>query len=139
MIIKSIRDYFLTCPVLNTFRKIGIDYLPADELAYTIDPIPSDTTIKTYIDGGKIKQYQFVIASREFYGNDEAQNIENSGFYEELSEWLEVQSMLDNLPELSGKRRSQELKVLTSGYLFNATEDRARYQIQLRLIYYEGR
>ncbi|HSH35516.1 chloramphenicol resistance protein [Schnuerera sp.] len=137
MIIKSIRKYFLDCPILDEFIKIGVDYLDPNEKEYTIDPIPSNTVIKEYIDGGRLKQYLFVFASREFYGDDVIQNIENSGFYEKLSSWVDNQSKKGNLPILSGNKKSIELKVTTSGYLFNATEDRARYQIQMQLVYYE--
>ena len=139
MIIESLRDYFLGCSVLDKLRKINVDFLDSDELAYTIDPTPSVRDVKTYVDGSKLKQYNFVIASREFYGDDVAKNIENSGFYEELSDWVEQQSLVGNLPVLTGNKRAQEISVLTSAYLYYATEDRARYQLQLKLIYYEGR
>lgn len=139
MIIQAIRRYFISCDVLDELRAINVDYLPADDLAYTIDPVPSDTIIKRYVDGGKLKQYQFVIASREIYGNNVIQNIENSGFYERLSDWIDQQNNSRNLPKLTNGKTSQKIEVLTSGYLFNATETKARYQIQLRLIYYEGR
>jgi len=139
MIIDKIREYFMKCPVLDELRKINVDYLGPDELAYTIDPTPSDTILKRYTDGAKIKQYLFVVASREFYGDDVIQSIENSGFYERLAGWLEEESYKDNLPELTGNKRSQSIEVLTSGYLFGVNEDRGHYQIQLRLTYYEGR
>lgn len=139
MIISAIRRYFIDCDVLDEMRGINVDYLPADDLAYTIDPVPSDTVLKTYVDGAVLKQYLFVIASREIHGNNVSLNIENSGFYERLSNWIDTQNRLGNLPQLSEDKSSQSLSVLTSGYLFNATETRARYQIQLRLTYYEGR
>lgn len=137
MIIAKVREYFLHCPILDEFTKLNINYLGAEAKDYTIDPVPAESIIKKYVDGGAIKQYIFVFASREFYGNDTMQNIESSGFYEKLSSWIEEQNKIGNLPELKGGKKPIELSISTSGYLFGASEDSARYQIQMRLTYYE--
>lgn len=138
MIIDRIRAYFLSCPILDEFAKLNIDYLGVNAREYTIDPVPSGSVIKNYIDGGTLRQYLFVFASREFYGDDVIQNIENSGFYEKLSNWLELQNDICNLPDLGDERKAIKFEVISSAYLFGAEEDSARYQIQIRLIYYEG-
>lgn len=137
MIIEKIRNYFLTCPLLDEFGKVGVDYLGVDATNYTIDSAPTTNIIKKYVDGGALKQYVFVFGSREYYGADEIQNIENSGFYEKFSEWLEEQSEKGNLPQLEGNKKAMSMETLTTGYLFSADESSARYQIQARLIYYE--
>lgn len=98
----------------------------------------ADPLIKEYVDGGKVKQYVFAFGSREYYGADVLQNLENSGFYDEFASWIEEQSNKGNLPTLTGNRSPMRMEVLTNGYLFAADEKHARYQIQLRLVYYEG-
>lgn len=138
MIIEAVRNFFLDCP-LTEGRKINVDYLGVDAIEYTIDPIPTEKIIRPYADGGALKQFVFVFGSREYYGADTLQNIENSGFYQQFEEWLDQQSQEDNLPELSGKKESRKLEATTQGYLFGATEDKARYQIQCRLTYYEDK
>lgn len=137
MIIDKIREYFLKCPLIDELARINVDYLGVDPVEYTIDSVPSETIIKQYVDGGGLKQYVFVFGSREYYGSDTLQNIENSGFYEKFSEWIENQSDIGNLPLLEGEKRSVKIEVLTSGYLFDTSEENARYQIQMRLVYYE--
>lgn len=137
MIIDSIRTYFLDCPLLENFAKLNVDFLGIDPTEYTIDSQPTSPVIKRYADGGTLKQYIFVFGSREYYGPDTLQNLENSGFYEQFSDWVEQQSDMGNLPKLSGNRRPLFMEVLTTGYLFDASEDNARYQIQCRLVYYE--
>lgn len=137
MIIDSIREYMLACPLLDEFGKINVDYLGVKPTEYTIDSMPTTEIIKSYVDGGKLKQYVFVFGSREYYGPDEIQNIENSGFYEKLSDWFDEQSEKGELPLLEGNKRAVKIEALTTGYLFDASEDNARYQIQARLIYYE--
>lgn len=137
MIINKIRKYFLKCPLIDEFARINVDYLGVGPVEYTIDSVPSDEIIKKYVDGGALKQYVFVFGSREYYGADTLHNMENSGFYERFSDWIEIESDKGNLPLLEGNKKSVEMEVLTSGYLFDASEDNARYQIQIRLIYYE--
>ncbi len=137
MIIDSIRDYMLDCPVLDAYAKLNVDFLGTQPTEYTIDSQPTTSIVKQYVDGSVIKQFVFVFGSREYYGPDVLQNIENSGFYEELSEWFDEQSKIGNLPTLKDGKKAIKIEALTTGYLFDATEDNARYQIQARLIYYE--
>ena len=137
MIIDKIREYFLQCPLLDELARLNVDYLGVEPVEYTIDSQPTAPIIKQYTDGGTTKQYTFVFGSREYYGADVLQNIENSGFFEKFAEWVEEQSKKGNLPELEGNKQAISMEVLTSGYLFSASEDNARYQIQMRLIYYE--
>lgn len=137
MIIDSIRDYMLNCPVLDAYAKLNVDFLGTQPTEYTIDSQPTTSIVKQYVDGSAIKQFVFAFGSREYYGPDVLQNIENSGFYEELSEWFDEQSKIGNLPTLKDGKKAIKIEALTTGYLFDATEDNARYQIQARLIYYE--
>ncbi|NBI08062.1 hypothetical protein [Senegalia massiliensis] len=139
MIIDKIRDFISVCPLLDEFAKLNVDFLGPNATEYTIDSIPTDSILKQYVDGGKLKQYVFVFGSREFYGPDVLQNIENSGFYEKFSEWLDTKTELGELPLLEGNKESDSIEAMSSGYLFGSTEDTARYQIQCRLIYYEDK
>lgn len=137
MIVDKVRDYFIDCPLLDEFARLNVDFLGIDPTQYTIDSVPVNSVIKRYADGGTLRQYVFVFGSREYYGADVLQNIENSGFYERFSEWLDKQSKSNVLPELDNDKIATKIEALTTGYLFDASEDNARYQIQARLIYYE--
>lgn len=135
--IESIRDYFMTCDLLDEYAKLNVDYLGLDAIEYSIDTVPSETVIKKYVDGGALKQYLFVFGSREFYGADVVQNMANSGFYQDLSDWIRKQNALKHFPVLEGNKKPVSIEVVTSGYLYSADDNLARYQIQLRLTYYE--
>ncbi|WP_294174735.1 chloramphenicol resistance protein [uncultured Clostridium sp.] len=138
MIIKSLRDYISQCPYLYEFNKgINIDYLDNNSTTYSIEEVPCEPIIKRYINGDTKRQYDFIFASRESYGADVFQNIENSGFYEDFSSWIEEESSKGNLPSLEGNRESLEIKVSTTGYAFQTDDNSARYQIQLKLIYFQ--
>ena len=104
MIIKALRDYISQCPYLYEFNKgINIDYLDNDSTTYSIEEVPCEPIIKRYINGDTKRQYDFIFASRESYGADVFQNIENSGFYEDFSSWIEEESSKGNLSSSSSK------------------------------------
>lgn len=134
--VEAIRNYLLNCPVLKVFSMLGVDYLEADAENYSIETLPSDYVHRKYVDGGSLKRYDFAICSRSFYGPDHAVNIENLDFFERLRNWFSEQELLKNLPDLPDGRSPVRFEVLSQGYLLDANEETAKYQIQCRLIYY---
>ena len=140
MIIESLKDYISTCPYLYEFNKeINVDYLDDDSTTYSIEEVPCEPIIKKYLNGDTKRQYDFIFASRESYGPDVFQNIENSGFYEDFASWIEEESFNNNLPDLGEGRESIGIEVSTTGYAFQTDINQARYQIQLKLIYFQRR
>ena len=137
-IIESIRDFIKQCPYLSDYYKsIGVDYLADTTVSYSIEEVPVDPIVKTYVNGDKLKQYVFIFCSKEDYSSDVRQNIENSGFYEEFEEWLSRTTRSRNLPIMSDGKEAQSIKAITSGYAFATDGDKAQYQIQVRLEYYQ--
>ena len=135
-VIESLRDYFLTFPGLHE-GDLCIDFLGAEPEQCTLEPIPCNPIFREYADGGALKQYLFLLASRELYSADVAQCAANQRFYEELAEWVRAQNDARRLPALGTGKQAVSLKILTSGYTFLQDAGTARYQIQLRLIYEE--
>lgn len=135
-IIQSLRDFFMECPYLKEGR-FNIDFLGPGPCEYTIDAVPTSPVIRQYSDGGSLRQFVFVFASREEYGLDVLQSIDNSAFYEDLQAWVEEQSARRILPELGPGRTAQGIEVLSSAYLYQGGPNTARYQIQCRLVYYQ--
>lgn len=136
-IIKSIIDYFSSCPLLSDKQdNINADNLPSEAKSFSVETVPCDETIKSYVDGSAKKQYLFIFASRQYFGDNEI-NLENSAFYEEIAQWIETQNEKGNLPILPEPFEAQRLKVLSSGYVIDNDETKARYQIQCQLKYYK--
>ena len=135
-IIKGIEQNFLNCDVLKD-GCLRVDFLGNKPVEYAIEVLPCDPVLKRYVGGDTVRQYLFAFGSREYYSQERLQNIENSVFYENFSDWVEEQSQAGNLPELPEGMEAQELKVLSSGYLFDGSMSNARYQIQLQLKYYK--
>lgn len=140
MIIKSLRDYIRTCPHLDTFNnaiKVNVNYLEPNTDTYSIEEVPIEPILKRYINGDSIRQYAFIFTSREPYGIDVLQNIDNSGFYEKFADWIETQNNNEIFPLLDNGLEALEIKVTSTGYAFAVTEDTAQFQIQLRLKYFK--
>ena len=133
-IIEGITNYFMKCPLLKegAFR---VDALGDQGIEYAIETSVFDPVIKRYVNGSTLRQYQFDFGSREFYSMDRIENIQNSAFYEEFSDWVEKQNKLQNFPELPDDCTPEALEVLSPGYFFDGSMRNARYKIQLRLIY----
>lgn len=133
-IIKSLRDYFLTCPLMDD-SKINVDYLPESGIEYSIDTTPATEVIRNYVNGDSKRQYLFVIRSVNDYGSDVLQNLANSGFYEKLSVWLESQTKANDFPVLPPCMEPEKIEAQSTGYLFTTSPDAGKYQIQCRLVY----
>lgn len=135
-VLEGVTEYFLRCPLLKdgVFR---VDALGPDPVEYTIETGIFDPVIQRYVDGSSERQYQFQFGSREFYSMDRVQNIENSTFYEEFADWVEMKSNEGELPELPKGMHAEELEVLSPGYIFDGAMKNARYQTSLRLVYFK--
>ena len=136
-IIKSVRDFFLSCPLLKD-GKLNVDYLGAEPTEYVIEGTPVADIARQYTDGASLRRYHFIFGSREYYGSELQTNLENNGFYEQLAEWIEGESRAGNLPRLGNGKAAQRLEVLSTGYLFDANGKDARYQIQCALLYFQN-
>ena len=135
-IIDALEKYFIGCELLKD-GALRVDYLGEKPVEYTIEVLPCDPVVKRYLGGSTVRQYLFAFGSREFYSQERLQNIQNSAFYERLADWVETKSMSGVLPELPDGREAQQLEVVSSGYLFDGSMTNARYQIQLRLLYFK--
>lgn len=141
-IISSIYDYVKTCPFLRTYladeTKIYIDFANDEEVTtYSINEVPCNPVIKTYVTGDTENQFLFMISSMESYGSDKDNNASNLAFYEDFSKWIKENDKLGILPILDSDKNATKIKCLTGGYMFENAVDAnsARYVIQMQLIY----
>ena len=133
-IIEYIRDVIKEYDPLKDER-INVDYV-GEKMTYTIDPLPCDPVIKTYVDGGQKKQFQFAFMSKEQYDEDARVNIDNSGFFSEFEEWLGLLGRW-NMPlkEMGDKQAPVKFETLNKGYLYDVDGNLANYRMECRLIY----
>ncbi|NLL92511.1 MAG: hypothetical protein GX222_08920 [Ruminococcaceae bacterium] len=138
-IISALFDYFENCPLM-TENRLNVDYLPENTgqagVEFAIATEPTDETVYTYHDGGARCKYPFVISSVNDYGPDDAQNILNSGFFENLARWLRLQTRTRNFPILPEGMSPRSIRAIGPGYLFQPDVNAGKYQIQCELEYY---
>lgn len=135
-IIQGIADYLLTCPLLKdgVFR---CDALGTGAIEYAVETGIFTPVLRHFVNGDSERQYQFNFTSREFYSMDRLQNIENTEFYENFAAWIEENNRNGIFPDMPSGCYPQEINILSPGYLFDASMQNARYQIQLQLVYYK--
>lgn len=135
-IIQGIADYLLTCPLLKdgVFR---CDALGTGAVEYAVETGIFTPVLRHFVNGDSERQYQFNFTSREFYSMDRLQNIENTEFYENFAAWIEENNRNGFFPDMPSGCYPQEINILSPGYLFDASMQNARYQIQLQLVYYK--
>lgn len=136
-VIEALREYILTFPGLDENGCLCVDYLGNQAIEYSVEAVPCNPVYQQYTDGGCIKQFLFIFASREFYSADVNQCIDNLAFYESFANWIFENNRAGILPDLGSSREPVSIEVLTGGYAFDADSNTARYQMQLRLLYEE--
>ncbi len=138
-VIEGLRDYFNNCPLIHG-GKLNVDYLPEntkkDGVQFSISPTPGEPGMRQYMSRSSMRQFPFVLRTISDWGTDILQNLGNSGFCEDLAEWMLEQAATHTLPELPPGMSATKLVVVTSGYLFTTTPAVGKYQIQCRLEYF---
>ena len=134
-IIEALFEWFESCDLIAKDAPINVDILGEDAHQYCIEVVPCTPVIRKYTDGSSKDQYLFIFASREYFSEDECNNMKNLEFYERLENWISQQNLHDNLPQLPEGDIPQSLSVLSSGYVMDSDTKTARYQIQCQLVY----
>ena len=137
-IIEAIREYISKLDCMKVFdNAINVNYLDSETDSFSIEEVPSQSIIKKYVDGSSIRQFQFTFCSREPYGSEVIQNIDNSTFYEDFANEIEDKNNKGILPLLEDVE-VRSLEVTSSAYAVSVTEEKGMYQINLNLKYFKG-
>lgn len=135
-LIKAIKDYIKTCPLIKG-NAINVNYLGDKPIRYTVDCVPCNPVIKRYIDGGTQRQCIVVFGSKEYYGEDVFNQTAVAKFYDEFSLWIEENNKNKVFPDFGEKVTPGNVVVTSGGYLYDVSGQSARYQMQIKFIYYK--
>lgn len=135
MIIDAIKKHIEENCDLFSGKKLNVNCLGEKPQACVIETTPCKPVLQKYADGGTKRQITFCIATREFFDAEVQQNLKVQEFYEAFENWIDAQNESNNLPELGKGYEPVEYEILSGGYLQDATGNKARYQINLRLIF----
>lgn len=137
-VIESVQKWLKTYNGLK--GRLDVDFLPEDAESYSVDTIPCEEVLKRYKDGGTMKQFQFAVSSRRYYEQNIKNNLSNLQFFEDLTAWVEKKARARELPTMDKERQPLKIVVTSTAYPFIVSEDgKARYQIQMRLEYFQKR
>ena len=135
--ISAIKTWLEGCTCFDDIKPLGVDFLSSDANKASIEKSPGQKTIERKVNGDSIKQMNIILRAWFPYSDEVRQNIENSNFFENVSDWIEEQVEEDNLPVFSNNKECTNVEVTTSDYLVSVSENfrKACYQIQLRVEY----
>lgn len=136
--IEAVHDFINTYAPLAQDR-IDVDFLPAEAGGYSLETTPCAEWVKRYVDGSGLRQFQFVLASREFFDETIRTQLEHIGFYENFSVWLDEQTLQKHFPELPDGCTAVKIQAVSCGYAMEQGANTARYQIQCKLLYRQER
>lgn len=131
-IINAIREYFEEQNILKN-KKVNIDFIKNNTNEYIIEPVPIEPIYKQYVDGRAIRQYVFQFSSLNYLTSEVINNLLNSEFYENFSKIIEENNKKGILPKIEG---IQSIECLNIGTIENEEQNKAKYSIQMRILYY---
>lgn len=132
-IIKALQDYLETYEgmEIRPISEVLTDQVGKRPSSYALAPSGNGKTV-TDIIGNKIFENNYVFYAKEA-AKDEIDRQENYDFLEDLSDWLDDQNDVGNLPVLSGRYSIENLEV-SNAMLFDIDEDgTGLYQVQIKL------
>lgn len=128
---ELIKEFIETCPYLKK-GKVNVDYLKDKPLSYSIDETPVDPVLQNFSDGGRRLQIQFDFSVQANFSALE--NIKNSKFCDDFTDWIYEQNKQENLPKIDG---AVWIKCLGRGTILQTTDSTAIYVIPMQVAYDE--
>ena len=143
--IAAMREWLKSCPLIAeeqtehgaAFRISGLSPEPVAE--FSIEDSPTDPVLTTYFTGRNMAK-SYVFTSRREYSEVQSIQIANSGFFEQLTDWVLAQNDRHRLPDLSAcgsGKRPLNVSVTSSGYIVTSAAGACKMQLQLKLVYYQ--
>ena len=135
--IMKLRTYLMQIiDTLLTDKKyqINANMLSNDVNNYSLDKIPTVSTIERWITGEAIHIDIYSFRSRKEYSQDTITNLLNVGFFEIFEQIINSNNKIGILPEIKG---IESIQCLNCGSMNNATTNTAEFDIQIQISYRE--
>lgn len=133
--ITKLRAYLFT--ILDEISKTSKHQINANMLDnnidnYSLDKIPTSSTIEKWINGIEIHRDVFSFRSRKAYSQDTINNLANIGFFETFEDKIKSNNNKGILPEIAG---IESIECLNVGTMVSAETNTAEFDIQLQITY----
>ena len=135
--ITKLRTYlFSIIDTLTTNKnyQINADMLDNDINNYSLDKIPTASTIERWVNGIEIHRDVFSFRSRKAYSQDTINNLSNIGFFETFESIIKSNNKKGVLPDIKG---IESVECLNSATMLSADTNTAEFDIQLQITYRE--
>ena len=133
--ITKLRTYLID--IIDTLTKdtkyqLNANMLSNDANNYSIDKIPTASTVEKWIFGIEVHKDTFTFRGRFNYTADTINNLENIGFFEDFEQIINQKNKNKELPEIEG---IESIECLNAGTLNSATSNTAEFDIQIQIKY----
>ena len=115
--------------------QINVNMLSNDINNYSLDKVPTNSTVEKWITGLEIHRDVYIFRSRMAYSQDVINNLSNIGFFEIFESIINNKNKDGELPEIEG---IESIECLSCGTLNNAGTNTCEFQIQLQITYNIG-
>lgn len=133
--VSKIREYLLniiTEITQNNNYQINANMLSNDINNYSLDRIPTESTIEKWIFGVEIHRDVYSFRSRMAYSQDTINNLKNIGFFESFESKIKENNFMKILPDIDG---IESIECLNCGTMNDADTNTAEFDIQLQITY----
>ena len=133
--ISKLREYLFD--IIDTLKntneyQINADMLDNDIDNYSLDKVPTESTVEKWIMGIEIHKDVFSFRSRVAYSQDVINNLANIGFFEQFEKLIKSNNDKGELPEIEG---IEKIECLNCGTLNYADTNTAVFDIQIQITY----
>ena len=135
--ISKLRTYlFSIIDTLTTDKsyQINANMLDNDINNYSLDKIPTSSTVEKWVTGVEIHRDVYSFRSRMAYSQDTINNLLNIGFFEKFESIIKSNNKKGILPEING---IQNIECLNCGTMNSADTSTAEFDIQIQITYRE--
>ena len=133
-----LRTWLRNCPAIAKGKYFGVDYIGEKATEYAIISVPSTKRYRENILGQRkllpTQEQNFIFAAKVPYGADVPQNLNNLGFFQEVSDWISQMSAAQDFPEWADGPITA-IEASNTGAPVQTGSDAARYQFQIKVTY----
>lgn len=133
--IAKLRTYLLgiiDTLLTDTSYQINANMLSSNPNNYSIDRIPIEPQVETWITGEAIHRDVYSFRSRNNYSQDTLNNLLNVGFFEVFEKKITANNKNGILPDIAG---IEEINCLNCASMNNSSTNTAEFDIQIEIRY----
>lgn len=133
--ISKLREYLLDVlknTLTSNIIQINADMLDNEPDNYSLDKIPTASTVEKWVMGVEIHKDVYSFRSRKDYSQDTINNLSNIGFFEQFEQLIKSNNKKGVLPNIDG---IQSIECLNCGTMNSADGKTAIFDIQIQITY----